>query len=445
MSTNIISKTILLCLITNFLFNQASNETIEKPNIIEYPKSIEDLQKILFFNPSARVKPTIEWNNGIFSTSGVQISMEHFNDIQCCFNNVALVGRGVTFNMLFEIMKPKKKALRIAPDFKDMNIIEFIITGGHGSGFSYGILAERVIAFTMLTSDGTVREYRRRDPHFKNILINMEYSGIILNVSLWVEPTYPVKRCIFENMDILNFTRFFHNLFSSWDYAWYIFNPATKMIETIHTIKSLSLFERLKHDPETFFECPETFTKSKLNMNHSSPFLNQFEQKETQEWSSKWYESLFLFQDLDLKKWETKKFSQYYIINSYFLIFFKKFRNLSSEFINSIDRVILQPVNDDSFDFAFSHSHAVISFRIYWHDNVDVESQTSYFETMVNEYIISIGWLSEFSFKYDQLNKMSNGTSQLIRNTCNTLDFNKKFNNSFFKEKFEETVEVEDL
>lgn len=71
-------------------------------------------------------------------------------------------------------------------------------TGTHGSGDALGSLASAVRALTIVTPSGDVRELRRGDADFNGAVVALGALGVVVDITLDVEPTYDVAQHVFE-------------------------------------------------------------------------------------------------------------------------------------------------------------------------------------------------------------------------------------------------------
>lgn len=71
-------------------------------------------------------------------------------------------------------------------------------TGTHGSGDALGSLASAVRALTIVTPSGDVRELRRGDADFNGAIVALGALGVVVDITLDVEPTYDVAQHVFE-------------------------------------------------------------------------------------------------------------------------------------------------------------------------------------------------------------------------------------------------------
>lgn len=73
-----------------------------------------------------------------------------------------------------------------------------VATATHGSGDSSRNLASAVTALEIVTSDGDVLQYSRKDPDFDGVVVGIGALGVVTRFTLDIEPSYQVKQEIFE-------------------------------------------------------------------------------------------------------------------------------------------------------------------------------------------------------------------------------------------------------
>ena len=205
---------------------------------VKSPKNLEELRNIIFQNPKFRVLGLNHSFSSMNTTEGVYISLSNFKEIESHDQTTIYVGAGVTFKELADELQKKDKAIRNLPSNPHANVIEAITTGSFGADYHQGIMANMVVEFSMLRSDGQFRTFIKNDPQFQSILIGFGYLGVITGVRLNIEASFTVMKCIYENLSTLMFTRRFNFMFYGPDYAWFYYDINEDNFRSVHFVYS---------------------------------------------------------------------------------------------------------------------------------------------------------------------------------------------------------------
>ncbi len=103
-----------------------------------------------------------------------------------------------------------------------------IATATHGSGDGNGNLATAVAALEIVTSDGNVLRIARGDPDFEGAVVSLGALGVVIRVTLDVEPAYEVRQQVFlglaweqllEHFDAITASGYSVSVFTRWGEA----------------------------------------------------------------------------------------------------------------------------------------------------------------------------------------------------------------------------------
>ena len=75
-----------------------------------------------------------------------------------------------------------------------------VATATHGSGARNGNLATAVAALALVRSDGEREQLRRGEPGFEGAVVHLGALGVLLELTLDIEPDYQVSQYVFEGL-----------------------------------------------------------------------------------------------------------------------------------------------------------------------------------------------------------------------------------------------------
>ncbi len=111
------------------------------------------------------------------------------------------VGPAVTYAQLAVALEAEDLALANMASLPHISVAGGVATGTHGSGDRLGNLATSVRAVRLLTSEGEEIEIGVSDRRFPGVVIHLGALGIVLGVTLAVEPSYQLRQDVYLGMD----------------------------------------------------------------------------------------------------------------------------------------------------------------------------------------------------------------------------------------------------
>jgi xylitol oxidase len=111
------------------------------------------------------------------------------------------VGPAVTYAQLAVALEAKGLALANMASLPHISVAGGVATGTHGSGDRLGNLATSVRAVRLLTGEGGQIEIGMSDPRFPGAVIHLGALGIVVGVTLAVEPSYQLRQDVYLGMD----------------------------------------------------------------------------------------------------------------------------------------------------------------------------------------------------------------------------------------------------
>ncbi|MBO3740790.1 D-arabinono-1,4-lactone oxidase [Actinoplanes flavus] len=100
------------------------------------------------------------------------------------------VQAGMPLSALNEVLAGHRLAMPNLGDIDAQTVAGAISTGTHGTGIAYSTLASCVEAVTMVTGDGTVRQFADGDPEFPAARLGLGALGVLVDVTLRCVPAF---------------------------------------------------------------------------------------------------------------------------------------------------------------------------------------------------------------------------------------------------------------
>jgi alditol oxidase len=110
------------------------------------------------------------------------------------------VGAGTSYGALAAWLQERGWALGNLGSLPHISIAGAIATGTHGSGSRNRILSAAVAGLDYVGADGELRHAGRSDPGFDGMAVGLGAFGIVVRVTLDVEPSYLVRQDVYAGM-----------------------------------------------------------------------------------------------------------------------------------------------------------------------------------------------------------------------------------------------------
>ena len=185
------------------LTNWAGNQRYGATALLR-PRTLTELRRLVAGAPALRILNTGHSFNPI-ADCDVLVALDGLEGAQAIeidreTMSVA-VGPTVTYAQLAVALEAEDLALANLASLPHISVAGGIATGTHGSGDRLGNLATSVRAVRLLSSEGAEIEIGMSDPRFSGAVIHLGALGIVVGVTLAVEPSYQLRQDVYLGMD----------------------------------------------------------------------------------------------------------------------------------------------------------------------------------------------------------------------------------------------------
>lgn len=167
---------------------------------VEHASSVDDVYEVISRGGPLRVLGTRHCFNDIADTDGSLLALDRMPieiEVSADRNSVR-VSSGARYGDIAPVLEGEGLALSNLASLPHISVGGAVATGTHGSGDRIGSLASTVRALTILTAGGEIRRLARGDAEFPGAVVNLGALGVVLDLTLDVEPTYRVAQHVFE-------------------------------------------------------------------------------------------------------------------------------------------------------------------------------------------------------------------------------------------------------
>jgi xylitol oxidase len=181
--------------------NWAGNYGYRAERIVT-PASIDEAREIVTTSRLVRPLGSRHSFNDLPDTEGVLVSLaglpQRF-EIDTDWRTVTVAG-AMRYGDVAILLNEAGWALHSMASLPHISIAGAIATATHGSGNRLGNLATAVRGLDILTADGEVRSLTRGDAEFAGAVVGLGALGLVVAVTLDIQPSFDVSQRLFENL-----------------------------------------------------------------------------------------------------------------------------------------------------------------------------------------------------------------------------------------------------
>jgi xylitol oxidase len=111
------------------------------------------------------------------------------------------VGAGVSYGALAAWLQDRGWALHNLGSLPHISVAGATATGTHGSGSRNRVLSAAVAGLEYVAADGELRRADRTDPDFAGMAVGLGAFGVVVRVTIDIEPSYLVRQDAYTGLD----------------------------------------------------------------------------------------------------------------------------------------------------------------------------------------------------------------------------------------------------
>lgn len=183
------------------LTNWAGNYAYRAP-AVQHPRTVEELQSLVADAPLVRALGTRHCFNDLADGPGLLVALDGLPSsvsIDAEASSVT-VSSGTRYGTLAQDLHAAGWALGNLASLPHISVAGAVATATHGSGDRSQNLAAAVSGLTFVGPDGALRSVLRGDDDFAGSVVALGALGIVVDVTLDIEPTYDVAQEVHEDL-----------------------------------------------------------------------------------------------------------------------------------------------------------------------------------------------------------------------------------------------------
>ena len=173
----------------------AGNLTYAAARVHE-PRTVEQVQEVVAGARRVRALGTRHCFNDLADTEHDLVRLDGLDpDVRVDAGaRTVSVAAGTRYGALARVLHAQGWALHDLASLPHISVAGAVATATHGSGDRSRNLAAAVAAVDLVTADGTLRHVARGDADFPGVVVGLGALGVVVRVTLDVEPTYDVAQ-----------------------------------------------------------------------------------------------------------------------------------------------------------------------------------------------------------------------------------------------------------
>jgi len=207
----------------------AGNLTYAAARVHE-PRTVEEVQEVVAAARHVRALGTRHCFNDLADTPHDLVRLDGLDpavEVDAAARTVTVSG-GTRYGALARELHPRGWALHNLASLPHISVAGAVATATHGSGDRSRNLAAAVAGLDLVTADGTLRHLARGDADFDGAVVALGALGVVVRVTLDVEPTYDVAQevhtdlpwdAVLEHLDEITGSADSVSLFTDWSAA----------------------------------------------------------------------------------------------------------------------------------------------------------------------------------------------------------------------------------
>lgn len=168
------------------------------------PSSISEVQQLVAAGNRVRALGTGHSFNRIADTTGDLICLERLPTVISvdASRSAVTISADVTYGELAPQLHNAGFALANLGSLPHLSVAGACATATHGSGNALGNLATAVSAIELVTASGDLVTVERGDPDFGGLVVGLGAFGIIVGLTLDIEPTFYLRQYVYDDLPL---------------------------------------------------------------------------------------------------------------------------------------------------------------------------------------------------------------------------------------------------
>ena len=180
--------------------NWAGTHEYTAPNIVP-ASTVEEVQRAIAYGGQVHALGTRHSFTDLPDTTGTLLDLAGLTGGFALDTDASTVevAAGTRYGELALWLDERGYALHNLGSLPHISVGGATATGTHGSGNANGVLTSAVRGIRYVGADGAVHDVRQGEPDFDALAVGVGAFGIIVSLTLAVQPTYRARQDVYKN------------------------------------------------------------------------------------------------------------------------------------------------------------------------------------------------------------------------------------------------------
>jgi alditol oxidase len=187
--------------VTSELANWSGNYRFTARHVIA-ARTVDDVRRAVAAGGRVRALGTLHSFNDLADNGATLVTVTGIEPAPVLDekSRTVTVGAGTSYGVIAGWLQERGWALHNMGSLPHISIAGAIATGTHGSGSRNRILSASVAGLDYVAADGETRHADRSDPDFGGLAVGLGAFGIVVRVTLDVEPSYLIRQDVYAGL-----------------------------------------------------------------------------------------------------------------------------------------------------------------------------------------------------------------------------------------------------
>ncbi|RYZ18561.1 MAG: FAD-binding protein, partial [Chitinophagaceae bacterium] len=180
---------------------------------ISYPKTVDELKKLITGNPKLKILGTRHCFNRIADSADYFVSLRDMNKVVKLDTEAktVTVEGGMKYGDLCPYLDSKGFSLHNLASLPHISVAGSCATATHGSGVKNGNLATGVSAIEFINAEGVVTQLSKKTDgeKFNAMVVGLGAAGAVTKVTLDLKPSYKMKQYVYLDLPLTELEKHF--------------------------------------------------------------------------------------------------------------------------------------------------------------------------------------------------------------------------------------------
>ena len=173
---------------------------------VKVPTTVPEVQSLVARSPKVKALGSRHSFADVADTEGRHVCLDGLRSVVGLDAEArrVTVEAGIRYGELADFLAAEGWALPNLASLPHISVAGAVATGTHGSGVRLGCLSTSVVGLEIVLADGSLTSIRRGDPDFEGAVVSLGALGVVVRLTLAVEPMYAVRQDVYDHLPFMS-------------------------------------------------------------------------------------------------------------------------------------------------------------------------------------------------------------------------------------------------